>query len=109
MLLANSTRIPLNCLQEIWNKATELLGTDKAIVTSSDCDTEATYVLSYSESNPYLVTPKKTEVFAYDSACVNWKCLGICAHSVAVAEMNGRLQDFTERVKNTHAIRCYNA
>ena len=97
--LTGSTRIPLNCLQGIWNKAAELLKTDNAIVMAPGNYNGAKFVLSYRGSKPHLVTPKKTEVFACDSDCANWKGLGICAHSVAVAEMSGRLPEFIERVK----------
>ena len=38
-------------------------------------------------------------MFACDSECPNWKVLGICAHSVAVAEMSGKLPVFVERIK----------
>ena len=41
-----STRIPLNCLQGIWNKAAELLKTDNAIVTAPGSDNGAKFVLS---------------------------------------------------------------
>lgn len=34
-----------------------------------------------------------------DSDCPNWKELGVCAHSVAVAEMSGKLFEFVEKVK----------
>ena len=40
-----STRIPLNCLQGIWNKAAELLKTDNAIVTAPGSDNGAKFVL----------------------------------------------------------------
>ena len=40
---------------------------------------------------PHMVTPNKSRSFCCDSNCVNWKSLGICAHSVAVAEINGKL------------------
>ena len=97
--LTDCTRVPLNCLQGIWNKAAELLKTDNAIVAAPGSDNGAKFVLSYRGSKPHLVTPKKTEVFACDSDCANWKALGICAHSVAVAEMSGKLPVFIERVK----------
>ena len=97
--LTDCTRLPINCLQGIWNKAAELLKTENAIVAPPGSDNGAKFVLSYRGSKPHLVTPKKTEVFACDSECPNWKALGICAHSVAVAEMSGKLSVFIERIK----------
>ena len=47
-------------------------------------------VLSYSGKPPHLVTPKQTGDFSCDSSCSNWKLLGICSHSVAVAETKGQ-------------------
>ena len=38
-------------------------------------------------------------MFACDSDCPNWKALRICAHSVAVAKMSGKLPVFIERIK----------
>ena len=97
--LTDCTRFPLNCLQGIWNKAAELLKTDNAIVAAPGSDNGTKFVLSYRGSKPHLVTPKKTEVFACDSDCANWKALGICGHSVAVAELSGKLPVFIERIK----------
>lgn len=51
-------------------------------------------VLSYSGKTPHMVTPKKGGDFSCDSSCPNWKPMGICSHSVAVAEVNGKLSQF---------------
>ena len=56
-------------------------------------------VLSYSGKVPHTVTPNKSRSFGCDSNCVNWKSLGICAHSVAVAEINGKLLQFISLCK----------
>ena len=63
------------------------------------CNCCSKFVLSYSSSKPQLVVPSNTSVFACDSECPNWKGLGICEHSVAVTEMNGKLSDYIEKVK----------
>ena len=62
--LTGTTRIPLNCLQGIWNKAAELLKIDNAIVTAPGNNSGAKFVLSYQGTKPHLVAPKKTQVFA---------------------------------------------
>jgi len=39
--VAGSVRVPLNCLEGIWNKAAELLKTDDAIVSAPGVGKEA--------------------------------------------------------------------
>ena len=83
--------IPQKCLEGIWIKARQLLHTDGAIVAAPGQLPEARMVLSYSGKPPHMVTPQKNGDFSCDASCPNWKSLGICSHSVAVAEMNGKL------------------
>ena len=90
--------IPRNCLEGIWKKACELLKTDDSIVSAPGVN-QGKFVLSYSNSKPHLVVPSRSSIYSCDSECPNWKGLGICAHSVAVAEMNGKLPDYIEKVK----------
>ena len=47
----------------------------------------------------HMVTPKKGGEFSCDSNCPNWKSIGICSHSVAVAEVNGKLAHFLSAKK----------
>ena len=56
-------------------------------------------VLSYTGKTPHMVTPTKGGGFSCDSNCPNWKSLGVCAHSVAVAQTNGKLEQFVSIVK----------
>ena len=46
-----------------------------------------------------MVTPKKGGEFSCDSSCPNWESMGICAHSVAVAEVNKKLPQFLSAKK----------
>ena len=48
-------------------------------------------VLSCSGKVPHLVTPTKGGGFSYDGNCPNWKSLGFCSHSIAVAKLNKNL------------------
>ncbi len=57
------------------------------------------FVLSYCNSRPHLVVPSKNSIYSCDFECPKWKGLGICAHSVAVAEINGKLPDYIEKVR----------
>ena len=91
--------VPLKCLEGIWEKATQLLNTDGAIVPAPGQKPEAQMVLSYSGKNPHMVSYIKTGDFACDANCPNWKGLGICSHSVAVAEVNGQLKKFLSSKK----------
>ena len=51
-------------------------------------------VLSRSGKRPHLILPCKGGRFKCDSDCLNFKSLGICSHSVAVAECNNLLTEF---------------
>ena len=87
-------RVPLNCLEGIWSKAAERLSTPDAIVPAPGVGIGAKFVLSYSGKRPHLVMPKKSGCFACDHDCPNWRSLGICAHSVAVANLCSKLPEF---------------
>jgi hypothetical protein len=41
-------------------------------------------------------------MFACDSDCPNWKGMKICSHSVAVAEMSGKLAEYIEKFKKNN-------
>lgn len=77
--------IPLKCLEGIWEKAIHLLNTDGAIVPAPSQKPEVRMVLNYSGKVPHMVSYNKTGDFTCDTNCPNWKGLGICSHSVAVA------------------------
>ena len=100
--------VPLKCLEGIWNKASQLIDTENAIVPAPGQDPEAKMVLSYSGKVPHMVTPKKSGDFSCDSNCPSWKAMGICAHSVAVAEVNNKLPQFLSTKKRKQAINVTN-
>ena len=56
-------------------------------------------VLSYSRKVPHMVTPRKGSDFSCHSSCPNWKSLGLCSHSIAVAELNGKHLEFISAKK----------
>lgn len=70
---ADAVSVPWNCLQEIWNKAAELLKTDDAAAGIGP----GAKLLG---QNPHLVISKVCN-FAWDSECPNWKALGTCTLS----------------------------
>ena len=91
--------IPRTCLEGMWLKAAELLNKEHAIVPAPGQSPEAKMVLSYSGKAPHMVTPVGGGGLNCDANCVNWKSLGICSHSIAVAEINGKLAHFISFVQ----------
>ena len=51
-----------------------------------------------------LVVPKKGGSFVCDQDCPNWKALGICAHSVAVANLCSKLPEFVAWFKKAKVV-----
>lgn len=92
--VAETSQLPLNTLDGIWNKADKLLKEEGAIVSAPGFDQGAKFVLSYSGQKPHLVVPKRGGTFACDKDSPNWKALNICSHSAAVAQMCGKLPEF---------------
>ena len=93
--------VPLPCLQGIWNKDTELLNTSRAVTSASGHPEEAKMVMSSSGQRPHLVLPCKGSRFKCDSDCLNFKSLGICSHTLVVAELNKSLQEFVTSFKRS--------
>ena len=91
---ATNLNVPLTCVEGIWKKANELIRNPDAIVPAPGQTPESRMVLSYSGKVPHLVTPTKGGGFSCDGNCPNWKSLGFCSHSIAVAELNEKLDVF---------------
>ena len=91
---ATNLNVPLTCVEGIWKKANELIRNPYAIVPAPGQTPESRMVLSYSGKVPHLVTPTKGGGFSRDGNCPNWKSLGFCSHSIAVAELNEKLDIF---------------
>ena len=90
-LASKQVNLPLTCIEGIWRKAIELINNPDAMSCAPGQPPESRMVLSYSGKNPHLVTAAKGGAFNCDSHCPNWKSLGLCAHTVAVAEVNKKL------------------
>ena len=103
-IAATLVNIPITCLEGIWVKAKRLMETNGAIAPAPGQPSEARMVLSYSGKTPHMVTPKKNGDFSCDSSCPNWKSLGICSHSVAVAETNGQLRFFYHQKRKSPLV-----
>ena len=79
-------KIPLAAVKGMWQKATTLLSEPKAISPAPGCGPESKMVISRQGKQPHLVTKGKGYRYSCDSDCPNWKSLGICFHTVAVAQ-----------------------
>ena len=87
--------VPRSVLDGIWEKACELVMDSNSIASAPGYDKGHT-VKSSSGKRPHLVVPKSSGQYCCDGDCGNHKSLGICSHSVAVAEINGELKEFVE-------------
>ena len=96
--------MPFSCLEGVWTKASQLIRTTNAIVPAPGQDPEARMVLSYSGKAPHMVLPKKGGEFCCDSNCPNWRAMGICSHTVAVAEINNKLPQFLSNAKRSKGV-----
>jgi hypothetical protein len=105
---AQHVNIPFKCLEGLWDKAIKLINSNNSIVSAPGHDPEARMVLSYSGKVSHLVTPKKGGDFSCDSSCPSWKAMGICSHSVAVAEINKKMPQFLSVRKRKRSVNVTN-
>lgn len=92
---ADLVTVPRSVLDGIWEKAFELATDPNAIASAPGYDKGHT-VKSSSGRRPHLVMAKNKGQYCCDSDCGNHKSLGICSHSVAVAEIDGELKGFVD-------------
>ena len=92
--VAASVSVPLDCLKGIWQKAEELLQSPNGMSSAPGQPEQARMVLSRSGKRPHIVLPCKGGRFKCDADCMNYKSLGLCSHTVAVAESDNLLADF---------------
>ena len=92
--VAANVSVPLDSLKGIWQKAEELLQSPEGMSSAPGHPEQARMVLSRSGKRPHLVLPCKGGRFKCDADCLNFKSLGLCSHTVAVAECNSVLSDF---------------
>lgn len=91
---SNVTKLSLTTLQQMWDKAEELLNDRYAIIPAPGTDKAARMVMSYSYATPHLVTQGTNGQFKCDSHCLSWVFSKLCSHSLAVAELNNALPSF---------------
>ena len=99
---AASVTIPVSVLQGIWKKAEGLIATISESISSAPWHcVDSKMVASRSGQRPHLVVPGKGGQFKCDEHCLNYKSLGICSHTVAVAHVNNQLNKFLSWFQKT--------
>ena len=86
--VADAVTVPALCLQNIWQKAEELLNSSGSVVSAPGHSEQAKMVLSRSGNHSHLVLPCKSGRYKCESECANFKSFAICSHVVAVAQLN---------------------
>lgn len=86
-------------LDAMWAKANDLINDLDAICMVPGGNTKDRIVKSTSGPHPYTVTAKKLGKYSCDAECHNFNSMGICSHSVAVAEDNGYQSSLIRYVK----------
>ena len=64
---------------------------------------EARLVLSWSGKCPHFVLPTKVG-FKCNSECTNFKSLGLCSHTVVVAQLNYKSSKFVTQIKRAKGM-----
>ena len=93
---AMQLNIPVSCLEGIWTKASKLTTMDGALSPAPGQSSKARMVLSYSGKTPHMVVLRKGGDYSCDSSCPNWNSMGLCSHTVAVAQVNDELTQLIE-------------
>jgi len=96
--------VPQGIVDGIWKKASELLSTPGAIGFAPGLAPQARTVISKTHSGFHTVVPGKGGRFSCDN-CPNYKSLGICSHTVAVAEVNHVLPQFIACLNKGKGVR----
>ena len=97
-------KIPLSSIKGIWKKAEELLSLPDAITSAPGFGGKSKMVMSRNGKRPHLVTQGKGGRVSCDGDCPNWKSMGICSHSVAVAHLNGSLNEFCNFYRKSKCV-----
>ena len=90
------TKVSLITLQHMWDKAEDLLNTDRAITPAPGTATSAKMVLPYSSSVPHMVTNASNGQYKCDTSCLSWTSSEICSHTLVVSCHNGDLIAFLQ-------------
>ena len=94
--------MPAPSLEGMWDKAKRLLRSPDDIQMAPG-NTSARMVASSSDGPPHYVCLKKGRCEC-DQTCPHFQAVGLCAHSVAVAELLGSLHSTLEAVSRMNKV-----
>ena len=97
-------QVPLDVVQNVWKKASELILDSNGISSAPGYGPECKMVASRKGKRPHLVTRNKGGKFSCDNDCPNWKSIGFCSHSIAVAQVNGQLEEFCNILRKSKRL-----
>ena len=96
------SKVSQSTLEGIWKKAETLIHSKGNILKASwISDEKSRLIRSSSSPQPHVVqrNSKNKSLYNCDSNCQMFKGFSICSHVVAVAEINGDLQTFLNRIE----------
>lgn len=92
---ASQVKISHDTIQAVWRKAEILLKTEGSIVSSPGME-KSWFVESKSKQAPHLVRVSPKGSISCDKACEHYRSIGICSHTVAIAQKVGSLKEFAK-------------
>lgn len=92
--IESGSSVPNPVFEAIWSKALQLTRCDGAIARAPGYPPHARTVKSSLKSGLHLVIPGPGGKFTCDWP--NYHSLNVCSPSVAIAEVNGKLEQFTQ-------------
>ena len=93
------TTVPIAILEALFDKAATLVSTPGSVVPKPGASDDSFMVAGVS-NKVHSVTPGKGGSLSCDSNCVN-RSTKICEHTLAVAQLNGTLQEFVTWYKRS--------
>ena len=94
--------ISTETLQTVFRDAQTLLDDHNSILNAPSKDPLVKAVLNEGSNEPLIVKPKKTNRNLFTCSCRAFASLSlICHHSLAVAQVNGRLLEYVTEVKKS--------
>ena len=72
-----------------------------SLVTRTFSGDESRFVKSFSSNKPYLVQPHKHLGYHCDDSCLQYKANKVCAHTVAAAHDNNKLEEHINSLLKT--------
>ena len=93
--------IPFYVANKIWNRAQELQNGDNIVTAPGVSSVEASMVASSRGLKPHYVQLKNCK-YLCDKECIQFQCMKICSHVVAVAQKSGRLDEYLRWYRKNH-------